>query len=217
MIKVENVAKHYRMDGIDVEALCGVSFKVDKGEFVSLVGPSGSGKSTLMNILGCLDTPTGGDYYLNGKNVAHLGDDELAVTRNRELGFIFQSHNLLPRNTLLENVSLPLYYRGEKNPLQQAKTALETVGLDHRMDHFPSQVSGGESQRTAIARAIVTKPNVILADEPTGNLDTKTGEMIIRILGDLNETGVTLVMVTHDMNLAKKAGRRLNMRDGLLI
>ena len=216
MIRVVDLRKVYRMDGVEVEALAGVSFEIERGSFTALMGPSGSGKSTLMNVLGLLDTPTSGDYYLNGENVARLSDDELSRIRNRDIGFVFQSHNLLARNTLLENVCLPLYYRGESNPKKKAAAALEMVGLGERMRHFPNQVSGGESQRTAIARAIVGEPKVILADEPTGNLDTKTGARIIELLKELNGSGVTMVIVTHDPEVASHARSVLHMRDGRL-
>ncbi len=181
---------------------------------MALVGPSGSGKSTLMNILGCLDVPTGGRYWLNGTDVARLTDDELAAIRNREIGFVFQSHNLLPRNTLLENVALPLYYGSDRNPAPRAEEALRRVGLSHRTQHYPGQVSGGESQRTAIARALVTNPNVILADEPTGALDSTNGGTVLDILKELNKQGVTVIIVTHDRQIAQRADRIISMRDG---
>lgn len=198
-------------------ALDRVSLAVAAGEFVALVGPSGSGKSTLMNLLGCLDGPTSGSYRLNGVDVAGMSDDRLAHIRNREIGFVFQSHNLLARNTLVENVCLPLYYRGDRSPQAKAKAALARVGLSRRGDHFPNQISGGESQRTAIARALVTEPNVILADEPTGNLDTKNGETVLTILKELNESGVTVVVVTHDREIAARADRVIHMRDGRVV
>jgi putative ABC transport system ATP-binding protein len=217
MIKTSNLTKVYTLDGTQVNALASVSFQIDKGSYTALMGPSGSGKSTLMNILGLLDTPTGGDYFLNGVNVAGLPDDRLAEIRNLEIGFVFQSHNLLPRNNVLENVCLPMYYRGISDPVQRAKEALERVGLAHRMYHFPGQISGGESQRTAIARAIITNPSVILADEPTGNLDSKTGDQIMGILRELNQSGVTIVMVTHDSNIASHAERIIRLKDGRLV
>ncbi len=216
MIRVVDLKKVYSMNGERVEALGGVSFEIDQGSFSALMGPSGSGKSTLMNILGLLDVPTSGEYLLDGKSVAGLSDNELSATRNREIGFIFQSHNLLPRNSILENVCLPLYYRGESDPKEKAIEALERVGLKHRMHHFPGQISGGESQRTAIARAIVGEPKLILADEPTGNLDTRTGLKIIELLKELNATGVTLIVVTHDQDIASHAQRTLRIRDGKL-
>lgn len=216
MIRVVDLKKVYSMNGERVEALGGVSFEIDQGSFSALMGPSGSGKSTLMNILGLLDVPTSGEYLLDGKSVAGLSDNELSATRNRKIGFIFQSHNLLPRNSILENVCLPLYYRGESDPKEKAIAALERVGLKHRMHHFPGQISGGESQRTAIARAIVGEPKLILADEPTGNLDTKTGLKIIELLKELNATGVTLIVVTHDQDIASHAEKTLRIRDGRL-
>ncbi|MGK7345254.1 MAG: ABC transporter ATP-binding protein [Candidatus Nitrospinota bacterium M3_3B_026] len=216
MIEIADIRKVYRLEGAEVEALKGVSVTIEKGSFTALMGPSGSGKSTLMNILGLLDTPTSGAYYLNGKDVAGLSEDELAAIRNREIGFVFQSHNLLPRNTVLENVLLPLYYRGEADPSKKGREALERVGLGGRTKHFPGQISGGESQRAAIARAIVGGPGVILADEPTGNLDTATGERIISLLKELNDSGVTLIVVTHDPEIASHAGRILRIRDGRL-
>lgn len=216
MIRVSGLTKVYTLDGTQVMALAGVSFQIGKGSYTALMGPSGSGKSTLMNILGLLDTPTSGEYHLNGVNVAGLPDDSLAQIRNREIGFVFQSHNLLPRNTVLENVCLPLYYRGVSDPRRNAKEALGRVGLSHRIHHFPGQISGGESQRTAIARAIVSQPSVIFADEPTGNLDSKTGEQIMAILRELNESGVTIVMVTHDSNIASHAQRIIRLKDGIL-
>ncbi|MBF0633792.1 MAG: ABC transporter ATP-binding protein [Nitrospinae bacterium] len=217
MIRVSNLSKVYTLDGTQVTALGGVSFHIEKGSYTALMGPSGSGKSTLMNILGLLDTPTTGEYYLNGVNVAGLPDDTLAQVRNREIGFVFQSHNLLPRNTVLENVCLPLYYRGIGDPSKSAKEALERVGLSHRIHHFPGQISGGESQRTAIARAIISQPSVIFADEPTGNLDSKTGDQIMGILRELNESGVTIVMVTHDSTIAGHARRIIRLKDGRMV
>ena len=217
MIAVRNLRKTYRLDGQEVRALAGVSFELGKGSFTAVMGPSGSGKTTLMNILGCLDTPTSGDYFLNERNVARLSENELSEIRNRQIGFVFQSHNLLPRNTTLENVCLPLYYRGDPKPYKKARSALERVGLSGRAAHYPSQLSGGESQRAAIARAIVTDPKIILADEPTGNLDTKTGARIMEILGEFNKAGVTLLVVTHDPEIAGRAGSVMRIRDGELM
>ena len=214
MMRAENLRKVYQMDGAKVEALAGVTFHIAPGSYTALMGKSGSGKSTLMNMLGLLDTPTSGRYWLNGRDVSSLSEDELSVIRNREIGFVFQSHNLLARNTAVENVCLPLYYRGITRPQQQAAAALERVGLGHRKDHFPSQLSGGESQRVAIARAIVTEPRVILADEPTGNLDSRISGEILDIFGELVKTGVTLVMVTHEADVAARARRTLHIRDG---
>jgi putative ABC transport system ATP-binding protein len=217
MIRILDLTKVYTLGGTQVTALADVSFHIEKGSYTALMGPSGSGKSTLMNILGLLDIPTSGKYHLNGVNVAGLPDDDLARIRNREIGFVFQSHNLLPRNTVLENVCLPLYYRGIGDPRKEAKNALERVGLSHRIHHFPGQISGGESQRTAIARAIISQPSVIFADEPTGNLDSKTGEQIMGILRELNDSGVTIVMVTHDSNIAGYAQRIIRLKDGRLM
>ncbi len=216
MIRAVNITKRYHLDGTEVAALGGVSFTMDKGSFTALMGPSGSGKSTLMNILGLLDTPSSGDYFLDDQNVAHLKDDQLSDIRNRQIGFVFQSHNLLPRNTILENVCLPLYYRGDPRPKEKAVAALKKVGLERRLGHFPGQISGGESQRTAIARAIVGGPKLILADEPTGNLDSKTGVQIIELLKELNESGVTLIVVTHDPDIAAHAKNVIRIRDGMV-
>lgn len=216
MIRVEDLRKTYRMNGTEVAALNGVTFEIPGGSFTALMGPSGSGKTTLMNVLGCLDRPTGGEYYLDGRAVSSLSENELAEIRNQKIGFVFQSHNLLPRNSALENVCLPLYYRGQRKPYKEAEAALERVGLGGRVRHYPNQLSGGESQRVAIARAIVTNPLIILADEPTGNLDTKTGEQIMGILRELNASGVTILIVTHEQEVAGNAERILRIRDGKL-
>jgi putative ABC transport system ATP-binding protein len=216
MIKAVNLCKSFSLDGFVVEALKGVSFVIEKGSYTALMGPSGSGKTTLMNIIGCLDTPTSGQYELNGRVISDLDEDQLSSIRNNEIGFIFQSYNLMPRNTVLENVCLPLYYRKISNPISSAIVALSRVGLDHRGGHYPNQISGGESQRVAIARAIVTEPSIILADEPTGNLDTATGDQIMGIFKELNESGATVLLVTHDREIATHASRILQVRDGLL-
>ncbi len=197
-----------------VEALKSVSLKIDKGEFVSIMGPSGSGKSTLMNIIGCLDRPTEGAYILNGVRVNEMAEDELAAVRNRNIGFVFQTFNLLSRQSALENVELPLLYAGIKDTAPLAKAALEEVGLSHRLKHRPNELSGGERQRVAIARAIVLKPSIILGDEPTGNLDTKTGAEIMGIFRDLNKKGTTMVLVTHDPEIANHSHRVITIRDG---
>jgi putative ABC transport system ATP-binding protein len=196
VIRAQKIVKNYRLGEVDVEVLKGVDLDVQEGEYVALMGPSGSGKSTLMNILGCLDVPTSGEYFIEKQEVSKLTDDELAVVRGERIGFVFQTFNLLSRTTAIENVELPLHYQG-KPARAAALEALEAVGLAHRYDHRPNQLSGGERQRVAIARAIVTKPAIILADEPTGNLDSKTGKEILGIFDDLSKKGVTIVLVTH--------------------
>lgn len=216
LIKIENIHKIYEM-GIEVlHALDGVSFSIEKGEYVAIMGPSGSGKSTLMNIIGCLDTATRGMYILNGKNVSDMDDDELAQIRNKEIGFVFQTFNLLPRSDALHNVELPLVYAGVHHTtrLQLAEQALENVGLKDRMKHKPNELSGGQRQRVAVARALVNNPSLLLADEPTGNLDTKTGEDIMSLFGLLNQEGHTIIIVTHSQEIAKNAKRVLKIRDG---
>jgi len=219
VILMEGISKSYYLGGTEVPALQGVTIHVRPGEFVAVMGPSGSGKSTLLNIIGCLDRPTSGSYRLAGEEVARLNGDALARTRNRMLGFIFQSFNLLPRLNALENVELPLVYRGtaaaERRRL--AAEALRVLGLEQRGHHFPSTLSGGEQQRVAIARAIVGRPAVLLADEPTGNLDSRRGREIIEIFCDLNREGMTVVMVTHDEEVASYAHRILRLRDGQLV
>ncbi|MFW5713330.1 MAG: ABC transporter ATP-binding protein [Brevefilum sp.] len=216
VIRVENLTKVYQMGEIEVHALSGVSFSVRKGEVLAIMGPSGSGKSTLMNMIGCLDTPTSGDYFLEGELVSTLDDDQLALVRNRKIGFVFQTFNLLPRATALANVELPLRYSGKNgNPRQLAQKALEAVGLGERINHRPNELSGGQQQRVAIARALVNEPAIILADEPTGNLDTKSGDEIMQLLLDLNkQEGATLLIVTHDPEAATVAERIIHIRDG---
>jgi len=221
VIQLNNVVRQFSVGSQLVQALNGVSLRIERGEMVAITGPSGSGKSTLMNTLGCLDTPTSGSYFLEGVDVAGLSDDRLAETRSRHLGFIFQSYNLLPRETALSNVELPLKYSGGYNGKERkaaARDALDRVGLSHRHDHRPLQMSGGEQQRVGIARALVKDPNLILADEPTGNLDSKSSTEIIAMLQSLNEDdGKTLVIVTHDPEVAAATKRVVSFRDGLVV
>ncbi len=219
MIKAVNLTKVYRGDSVETVALKNVSLEIQKGDFVAIMGPSGSGKSTLMHILGCLDTPTSGSYFLEGKDVSQLSDDELSEVRNQKIGFVFQQFNLLPRVTALKNVMLPLIYAGveKKERIARAKKALETVGLSHRLENRSNQLSGGEIQRVAIARALVTNPLVIFGDEPTGNLDTKSWKEIMKIFEDLNQAGHTIIIVTHEPYLAKYAKRVINLRDGEIV
>ncbi len=217
MIEVENLSKIYELDGQKVAALKGVSFRVKKGEFVAIMGPSGSGKSTLMNLLGCLDLPSSGTYRLGDIDVRTLNSDQLAEVRNRQIGFVFQSFNLLNRSSALENTELPLLYNGTSDSKSLARDALAKVGLAARAKHKPNELSGGEKQRVAIARAIVNHPAIILADEPTGNLDSKTGEEILKIFSRLNREGTTLILVTHEQAVAQYARRVIHMRDGLIV
>jgi putative ABC transport system ATP-binding protein len=213
IIKAESVTKTYRLGEVEVPVLKGVDLDVARGEYVALMGPSGSGKSTLMNILGCLDVPTSGRYLVEDREVGGLTDDELAVVRGRRIGFVFQTFNLLARTSAMENVELPLHY--QKRPAREAALkALEAVGLGHRHDHHPAQMSGGERQRVAIARAIVTDPAIILADEPTGNLDSRTGKEIMEIFEGLSRRGATIILVTHDRHVALHAHRVIHLRDG---
>jgi putative ABC transport system ATP-binding protein len=219
MIEVKDIVKRYITGEIDFTALKEVSLKIEKGEFTSIMGPSGSGKSTMMNILGCLDRMDGGTYILNGSNVSHLSDKELAHIRNKEIGFVFQAFNLLPRMTVLENVELPMAYAGisKKERREKALTALDKVGLSDRVKHRPNEISGGQKQRVAIARAIVNTPAVIMADEPTGNLDTKSSVEIMRIFQDLNNEGATIIMVTHEADIAQHTKRIVRFRDGEIV
>ncbi len=219
MIQVRDLRKTYQMGDITVPALRGVSFDIARGEFVAIMGPSGSGKSTLMNLLGCLDTPEGGQYILDGLPVDQIDRDLLAAVRNRKIGFVFQQFNLLPRQTALENVALPLIYLGGVSAEERearAQEVLELVGLGERLDHRPKQLSGGQQQRVAIARALVTRPALLLADEPTGNLDSKSSIEIMALFKKLNDQGITVVLVTHEPDIAAHAGRVLTVRDGLL-
>lgn len=218
VIKVRNLAKIYQVGTQEVHALKSIDLDIQKNEYVALMGPSGSGKSTLMNILGCLDTPTHGTYDLNGEDVSKKVDDELAEVRNREIGFIFQTFNLLPRYSSLENVALPLIYKGvgKDERLERAREVLTQVGLGDRMGHKPNELSGGQRQRVAVARALVNKPAIILADEPTGNLDTKTSYEIMALLDDIHKLGNTIILVTHEEDIALRAKRLVRLRDGLV-
>jgi len=218
MLKIKKIKKIYQMGKVKVEALRGVSFCIDKGEFVAIMGPSGSGKSTLMHIIGCLDQPTEGNFIIGGNDVSKLNDDRLAEIRNKRIGFVFQQFNLLSRTSILHNVEIPLIYAGlkAKQRRELAKQALERVGLGDRVKHKPNEISGGEKQRAAIARALVNNPLIILADEPTGNLDTKTGEEIMKIFYKLHQEGNTVIMVTHELEIARHAQRIIHLRDGLI-
>ncbi|MGI6620667.1 MAG: ABC transporter ATP-binding protein [Bacillota bacterium] len=219
MIKIRGLTKVYSMGKVEVPALREVDMEIPKGQFVAIMGPSGSGKSTLMNILGCLDRPTSGEYYLDGEDVSKKSDNELAEIRNKCIGFIFQSYNLLSRIDATSNVELPLIYRGTSSRERRARAAkaLEAVGLGHRTQHKPTEMSGGEQQRVAIARAIVGGPKVILADEPTGNLDSRSGEEIMAIFQELHEQGITIVLVTHDPDIARHSERIISLRDGKIM
>ncbi|NLG32799.1 MAG: ABC transporter ATP-binding protein [Syntrophomonadaceae bacterium] len=219
MIRLQNISKTYVMGRESVKALQDVSLSIDQGDFLAIVGPSGSGKSTLMHIIGCLDVPDSGEYYLNGIMVSSLSDDQLSEIRNLKIGFVFQRFNLLPRLTALENVELPLIYRAipEKERREQAYRALEQVGLADRVKHKPVELSGGQQQRVAIARALVGNPPVILADEPTGALDSSSGRQLMDLLSHLNQAGITLILITHDWNVAQMAKRIIEIRDGQII
>ena len=216
MIQVEDVHKSYDLGETFVHALRGVSFSIEVGEFVSIMGPSGSGKSTLMNIVGCLDTPSKGTYFLNDRNVGNLDEEQLAGIRNEEIGFVFQKFHLLPRSSALENVALPLKYASVKQSerLTRAEEVLDKVGLSNRLTHKPTELSGGEQQRVAIARALVNSPSILFADEPTGNLDSKTGHQVLEIFKDLNKRGQTIVVITHEREIAEQSQRTITIKDG---
>lgn len=218
MIDIKGLKREFKVGAENVRALRGIDLSVSKNEYVAMMGPSGSGKSTLMNLLGCLDTPSAGTYHLNGTNVSLLKDDSLAHIRNKEIGFVFQTFNLLPRLTALENVALPLIYAGYKKSErnEKAKVVLKKVGLEDRMDHLPNQLSGGQRQRVAVARAMVNNPSIILADEPTGNLDSKTSKDIMRLFEEIHQMGNTLIVVTHEEEVAAHSHRILRLKDGLV-
>jgi putative ABC transport system ATP-binding protein len=218
VIVTKDLAREYRLEGEVVHALRGVDLEIARNEFVAIMGPSGSGKSTLMNLIGCLDTPTAGEYWLNGQRVSDLSDNDLARIRNREIGFVFQTFNLLPRATALHNVELPLIYAGVPARVrhERAAEALDNVGLGDRITHKPNELSGGQRQRVAVARALVTRPSILLADEPTGNLDSKTGEEIMALLDTLHAAGQTIILVTHEHDIAEHARRQVHIKDGLI-
>ena len=218
LIKITNIKRDFPLGNEIVYVLKGIDLEINKGEYVALMGPSGSGKSTLMNILGCLDTPTSGTYVLNGKHVSEMQDDELAGIRNKEIGFVFQTFNLMPRTTALDNVALPMVYAGHSKSerVERATEVLTQVGLQDRMDHKPNQLSGGQRQRVAVARALVNKPSIILADEPTGNLDSKTSVEIMNLFNEIHANGNTVILVTHEEDIAAHAHRIIRLRDGLI-
>ena len=218
LIKITQIKRDFVLGNEIVYVLKGIDLEIKKGEYVALMGPSGSGKSTLMNLLGCLDTPTSGSYILNGKDVSQMKDNELAEIRNKEIGFVFQTFNLLPRTTALDNVALPMIYAGHSKAERKARATevLEQVNLADRMDHQPNQLSGGQRQRVAIARALVNKPSIILADEPTGNLDSKTSIEIMKLFGDIHANGNTVILVTHEEDIAEYAHRIIRLRDGMI-
>lgn len=218
LIDIKDIKRDFQLGSETINVLKGIDLQINKGEYVALMGPSGSGKSTLMNILGCLDTPTSGTYILNNKDVSQMHDDDLAEIRNKEIGFVFQTFNLLPRTTALDNVALPMVYAGYSKPErhERAKEVLNQVGLSDRMDHQPNQLSGGQRQRVAVARALVNKPSIILADEPTGNLDSKTSIEIMNLFNDIHKNGNTVILVTHEEDIARYAHRIIRLKDGLI-
>ena len=218
IINVKNIKKAYTVGTQEVHALRGIDLSVEKGEFMAIMGPSGSGKTTLMNIIGCLDTPTSGTYELNGTSVSSLEDDELANIRNKEIGFVFQSFNLLAKNSTLDNVMLPLKYAGlnKREAIMKAREVIEKVGLIDRLDHTPAELSGGQQQRVAIARALVNNPSIIFADEPTGNLDSKTGDEVMGLFKELNSNGQTIILITHEDSIARQSNRVITIMDGLI-
>lgn len=219
LIKLDNVHKIYRMEGVEVPAINGISLNINQGDFVALIGPSGSGKSTAMNLVGCLDTATKGDIFLGKYNIQHLSESDLAQVRGKKIGFIFQTFNLIPSLNALENVALPMMFQGVSRSTRTSKAQrlLEQVGLANRMHHLPNQLSGGQRQRVAIARALVNDPEIILADEPTGNLDTKTGDEIMKMLKELNQQGKTIILVTHNPDLTKLAHKVIKLKDGKIV
>ncbi len=219
LIKLQDVHKIYRLDGVEVSAVNGISLSIDQGDFVALIGPSGSGKSTAMNLVGCLDTATKGDIFLGKHNIQNLSESDLAQVRGKQIGFIFQTFNLIPSLNALDNVALPMMFQNVSRSVRKTKAQklLEQVGLANRMHHLPNQLSGGQRQRVAIARALVNDPEIILADEPTGNLDTKTGEEIMKLLKDLNKQGKTIILVTHNPDLTKLANKIIKLKDGKII
>ena len=219
VIEIRNIIRDFKLGQETVHVLKGIDLDIKRGEYVAIMGPSGSGKSTLMNLLGCLDTPTAGSYLLNGKDVSQMTDDELADIRNTEIGFVFQTFNLLPRTTALDNVALPMIYAGQSKKVREERAAevLTDVGLADRMDHKPNQLSGGQRQRVAVGRALVNKPSIILADEPTGNLDSKTGTEIMGLFDEIHSKGNTVIMVTHEEDIAKYTERIVRLQDGLII